>query len=63
MEVFWTELKRALTNKHGDCLLVDMHGGNRTTIDGRRDRFVRLPGLDECRRWWCRNKFIDHWGA
>ena len=62
-QVFWTELKRALTDKHGDCLLIEMYGGNRTTVDGRRDRFVRLSGLDECRIWWCTHKFIDCWGS
>jgi hypothetical protein len=60
---FWAEMKRALTDKHGDCLLVEMYGGNRTTVDGQRDRFVCLPGLDECRKWWCTHKFIDDWGG
>ncbi len=45
-------MKRTLTDKDG----------NRCTIDGRRDRYVMLPGLDECRKWWCANKFMEGWG-
>ena len=62
-QCFWADMKRTLTAKEGECLLLDLYHGHKHQLNGKRTRWVSLPTLDECRRWWCTHKFVDSWGS
>jgi hypothetical protein len=61
-QLFWSELRKCLTAKDGECLLTDAYNGKRQQSDGIRDRWVQLPHLELCREWWNKNKFAEGWG-
>ena len=61
-QLFWSELRKCLTTKDGECLLTDAYNGKRQQSDGVRDRWVQLPHLELCREWWNKNKFAESWG-